>query len=149
MCRIDTDRRQIPVLGRQEHLADSIEMAGDAHKTGEPFCTEHLGRVDQASVPDPIDVVLLAIRRQPDGDTTAVGRVHPAVRPAGPMVLAWAVTSCVALAIVAAVLLMLWSLFDALDAPGGSARAPRGTVSPPLQAPAIPPFGNTTGSWPR
>jgi curved DNA-binding protein CbpA len=81
--------------------------------------------------------------------SATVSRVHPAGRSAGSMVLAWAVTSCVALAIVAAVLLMLWSLFDALDTPGGSARAPRGTVSPPLQAPAIPPFGNTTGSWPR
>lgn len=80
--------------------------------------------------------------------SAAVGRVHPAGRPAGSMVLAWAVTSCVALAIVAAMLLMLWSLFDALDAPGGSTRAPRGSVGAPVQAPVPPLFGTTT-TWPR
>ena len=80
--------------------------------------------------------------------SAAVGRVHPAVRPAGSMVLAWAVTSCVALAIMAATLLMLWSLFDALDVPNGSARSPRGAVGPPVQAPVPPLFGTTT-TWPR
>jgi curved DNA-binding protein CbpA len=81
--------------------------------------------------------------------SAAVGRVQPAGRPTGSMVLAWAVTSCVALVIVAAMLLILWSLFESFDAPNGSVRAPNGSLSAPLQPPVAPPFGNTTWNWSR
>lgn len=93
-------------------------------------------------------------RSAPSGPTRsprspADRRMPPAHRPSGSMVLAWVVTSCVALLILVAMLLMLWALFDTLDAPAGTARRSHDSVGAPSQAPAAPPFGTPTGIWPR
>ena len=67
-------------------------------------------------------------------------RSHVVDRPIGAMVVLWAITASVAVTIVVAVLLMLWSLFDALDSPGGSTIPPPGRIGSPQQTPWTPPF---------
>jgi curved DNA-binding protein CbpA len=81
--------------------------------------------------------------------TAASHRIRPSDRRTGSTVVAWVVTSCVALTIVVAILLMLWSLYDALDSQSGTPFAPRNTVGAPSQVPVAPPFGAMTPSWSR
>jgi hypothetical protein len=88
-----------------------------------------------------------APRRSPRAEPTV--RHHAMDRPISASVFLWIVTATVAIAIVVAMLLMLWSLYDALDSPGSSPVAPGGRIDYSRSIPRMPPFGAPTGgpSW--
>jgi hypothetical protein len=89
---------------------------------------------------------------QPTGHstrTTANEPVRRYERPMGPVLVAWIVTALVATAIVAALVVMLWSLSDSLDAPGAQTMTSGKGSGAPLPAPLTVPGRITNGSQPH